>query len=62
MQKTDRTGWHCDDRVELEGSSGAQSDRPADAEVGDGATSNLLERLLSRRNLNEAYKKVKQKD
>jgi len=61
MQKTDITGWHCDDRVELENSNGAQSDRLADAEVEDGATSNLLEKLLSRRNLNEAYKKVKQK-
>jgi group II intron reverse transcriptase/maturase len=61
MQKTDETGWHCEDRVELEGSNGVQSDRPADTEVGDGATSNLLEQLLSRRNLNEAYKKVKQK-
>ena len=61
MQKTDKTGWRCDDRVELEASSGAQSERPADAEVEDGATSNLLEQLLSRRNLNEAYKKVKQK-
>jgi len=61
MQKTESTGWHCDDRVELEGNSGAQSDRLADTEVEDGATSNLLEQLLSRRNLNEAYKKVKQK-
>jgi group II intron reverse transcriptase/maturase len=47
--------------VELESSNGAQSDRPADTEVWDGATSNLLEQLLSRGNLNEAYKKVKQK-
>ena len=61
MQKTDNTGWHCEDRVELEGNSGAQSDCLADAEVEDGATSSLLEQLLSRRNLNEAYKKVKQK-
>ena len=61
MQKTDKTGWHCDDKVELESSSGAQSDRPADAEVEGGATSSLLEQLVSRRNLNEAYKKVKQK-
>ena len=61
MQKTDKTGWHCDDKVELESSSGAQSDRPADAEVEGGATSSLLEQLVARRNLNEAYKKVKQK-
>jgi len=61
MQKTDKTGWHCDDRVELEGNRGAQSDCLADAEVEDGATSSLLEQLVSRRNLNEAYKKVKQK-
>jgi len=58
MQKTDNTGWHCDDRVELESSNGAQSDRPADAEVGDGAGC-LLARLVSRDNLNAAYKKVK---
>ncbi|MCL2639180.1 MAG: hypothetical protein FWD48_12545 [Oscillospiraceae bacterium] len=54
MQKTDKTGWHCEDRVELEGNSGAQSDCLAEAEVEDGATSSLLEQLLSRRNLNEA--------
>jgi len=61
MQKTDKTGWYCEDRVELEGSSGAQSDRPAGTEVKDGATSNLLDKLLTRDNLNAAYKKVKQK-
>jgi len=61
MQKTENTGWHCDDRVELECSNGAQSARPADAEVKDGATSNLLDKLVSRDNLNAAYKKVKQK-
>jgi len=61
MQKTENTGWHCDDRVEIESSNGAQSDRPADAGVKDGANSSLLDRLLSRRNLNEAYKQVKQK-
>jgi len=61
MQKTDKTGWHCDDRVELESSSGVQSDRLAGAEVEDGATSSLLEKLVSRENLNAAYKKVKQK-
>ena len=61
MQKTDNTGWHCEDRVEHEGSSGAQSDRLAGAEVKDGATSNLLDKLVSRDNLNAAYKKVKQK-
>ena len=33
MQKTDKTGSHGDDRVELEGNNGAQSDRLADAEV-----------------------------
>jgi len=58
MQKTDNTGWHCEDRVELEGSDGAHSDCPADAEVGDGAGC-LLEKLVSRDNLNAAYRKVK---
>jgi len=61
MQKTDKTGWHCDDRVELKSSNGAQSDRLADTEEKDGAGSSLLEQLLSRRNLNEAYKQVKRK-
>ena len=61
MQKTDNTGWHCEDRVELEGSSGAQSDRLTGAEVKDGAISSLLDKLVSRDNLNAAYKKVKQK-
>jgi len=61
MQKTDKTGWHCDDRVELESSNGAQSAHPAETEVKDGAGSSLLEQLLTRRNLNEAYKQVKRK-
>jgi len=63
MQKTENSGWHCEDRVELEGNNGAQSDHPAGAGVEDGAaTSSLLDRLVSRANLNAAYKKVKQKE
>jgi len=58
MQKTDNTGWHCENRVELEDSNGAQSACPADAEVEDGAGC-LLVKLVSRDNLNAAYKKVK---
>ena len=59
MQKTDNAGWQGADRVELEGQAGAQSERPAETGGGDGATSSLLEELVSRSNLNEAYKKVK---
>ena len=58
MQKTDKTGWYCENRVELEDSNGAQSVCPADAEEGDGAGC-LLVKLVSRDNLNAAYKKVK---
>jgi group II intron reverse transcriptase/maturase len=58
MQKTIDIDWHREDRVELEGSDGVNSAVPADAEVKDGA-GYLLERLLSRENLNAAYKKVK---
>ena len=61
MQKTDSMGWHCEDRVELEDSNGAQSAVPAGAEVEDSATGSLLDKLLSRDNLNAAYKKVKRK-
>ena len=58
MQKTENSGWHYKDRVELESSSGVHSVYPAETEVKDGAT-NLLARLVSRDNLNAAYKKVK---
>jgi group II intron reverse transcriptase/maturase len=59
MQKTDdKSGCHCDGRVEPESSNEAQSTVPADTEVKDGA-GYLLETLLSRDNLNAAYKKVK---
>jgi group II intron reverse transcriptase/maturase len=59
MQKTDNTGCHCKDKVELESSDGARSVVPADTEVKDGAIGDLLSRLVSRENLNAAYKKVK---
>ena len=58
MQKTEYSGWHYEDRVELESNSGAHSASPAETEVKDGATS-LLMKLVSRDNLNGAYKKVK---
>jgi retron-type reverse transcriptase len=61
MQKTENTGRHCEDRAEPESGSGARSVVPADTEVGDGAES-LLEKLVSRDNLNAAYKKVKKND
>lgn len=63
MQKTEfksKSGCPCEDRVELEGNKGAQNISLAEAEVGDGAD-DLLERLLSRDNLNAAFKKVKRK-
>jgi hypothetical protein len=59
MQKTDNTGRHCEDRAELKSSSGAQSVSPADTEERDDATGDLLAKLVSRDNLNAAYKKVK---
>jgi group II intron reverse transcriptase/maturase len=59
MQKTDNTGWHWEDKVELKSNNGAQSVNPADTEVEDGATGDLLRKLVSRDNLNIAYKKVK---
>ena len=58
MQKTDISGWHDGDSVEHEEQSGAHSVCPADTEVEDGAGC-LLARLVSRENLNAAYKKVK---
>jgi group II intron reverse transcriptase/maturase len=59
MQKTDNTGRHCEDRAELESNNGAQSVGPAETEERDGATGDLLAKLVSRDNLNAAYKKVK---
>jgi group II intron reverse transcriptase/maturase len=59
MQKTENTGCHCEDRVELESTNGVRSDDPADAEVGDGVQGSLLAKLVSRDNLNAAYRKVK---
>jgi group II intron reverse transcriptase/maturase len=60
MQKTENdTGYTCEDRVELEDSKIAYSTDSADTEVKDGAGFDLLEKLLSRENLNAAYKRVK---
>jgi group II intron reverse transcriptase/maturase len=57
MQKTDK-GWLCEDRVELESSTGAQSADPAETDGGDGV-GDLLAVLVSSDNLNEAFLKVK---
>jgi group II intron reverse transcriptase/maturase len=60
MQKTvENAGYPCEDKVELESSREVQSIALVDAEVGDGARDDLLERLLSRENLNAAYKRVR---
>ena len=62
MQKTvagKGTGYLCEDRVEPKGNTGVQSATAADVEVGDSVNANLIDRLLSDKNLNEAYKKVK---
>lgn len=58
MQKTGKPGWPCGNRVEPEASKGAQSAVPAETERKGGAQG-LLEKLVSRDNLNAAYKKVK---
>jgi group II intron reverse transcriptase/maturase len=59
MQKTaDKAGYPCDGRVEPQSSTEARSTASAGTEVKDGA-GDLLCKLLSRDNLNAAYKKVK---
>ena len=65
MQKTvagSGTGCLCENRVEPEGITGAQSATAAEMEVGDSVSANLVERLLNDKNLNEAYKRVKRND
>jgi group II intron reverse transcriptase/maturase len=58
MQQTERTGWPSGNKVEPESSGGAQSVTPADTER-RGSAHGLLGQLVSRDNLNAAYKKVK---
>ena len=60
MQKTEVSGWRDRDNVEHEDLRGAYSVCPADKEGEDGAGC-LLAKLVSRENLNAAYKKVKKK-
>jgi group II intron reverse transcriptase/maturase len=59
MQKTGITGWSDGDRVELEGRQGARSAALAETDREGGVGSGLLARLVSKDNLNAAYKKVK---
>ena len=58
-QKTDKTGWTCEGTVETESSRGARS--IAALETGEKKSAKgLIEAVLNRDNLNEAYKRVKQ--
>jgi len=58
-QKTVKTDWPCEDRVEPEDSKGVRSAVPLENADRDGADK-MLEKLLDRDNLNAAYKRVKQ--
>jgi len=58
MQKTELSGCCGRDSVEHESCCGVQSVYPAEAEEEDGAR-DLLGKLVSRENLNAAYRKVK---
>lgn len=58
-QKTEQSGYPCEDRVELEGNKGARSIAKPGNEVKDG-TGELLAKILHRDNMNLAYKRVKQ--
>ena len=57
-QKTEQSGWTREGTVETESSEGARSAVSLESADGNGATA-LLERVLSRNNLNLAYKRVK---
>jgi len=61
MQKTiaNEMGCRCEDRVEPEGNTGVQSATAAGMEVGDSVSASLIDKLLSKKTLNEAYKRVK---
>ena len=58
-QKTEQSGYRREGMLETESSGGARSTVPLETADGNGATA-LLERVLSRSNLNLAYKRVKQ--
>ena len=57
-QKTAKVGCTCEGMVETESNKGACSITALETERKDGAES-LLERILDRNNLNQAYLKVK---
>ena len=57
-QKTARADCPCEDMLETEGNGEVRSNVGAETEERDGAES-LLERMLQRDNLNEAYRRVK---
>jgi len=62
MQKTEaiyEMGYLWEDKVEPEGNTGVQSATAADVEVGDSVNVSLIDKLLSKKVLNEAYRKVK---
>ena len=58
-QKTEKSGWACEGMVETESSRVARSIASLETAEGNGADA-LLERVLERNNLNQAYKRVKQ--
>lgn len=57
-QKTARADCPCEDMLETEGNGEVRSNVGAETDERDGAES-LLERMLQRDNLNEAYRRVK---
>jgi len=62
MQKTEainEKGCRCEDRVEPDGRTGVQSATVAEVKVGDSVNANLMDKLLSKENLNKAYRQVK---
>lgn len=58
LQKTDKTGYLYEDKLETESSKGVHSIITLENAEKDGAES-LLDKMLDRNNLNKAYKKVK---
>ena len=61
-QKTSKEGWPAKNRVEPEGTQGAPSGSTASEDGrdgGNGYSSSLLEKIVYRDNLNQAYKRVK---
>jgi len=56
-QKTEKSGWSCEGMLETESSKGAHSAGSPEAVV-DGGAETLLDKILDRDNLNQAYKRV----